>query len=356
MVVGESQSASGTEGFRWTAGGGIVGIGFLSGGNPFSTARAVSADGAVIAGSSRDSGGVMRAYRWSSGVFTALNRFTCASCDPITEGYGVSGDGLVVVGSAAARSTGALHVDPVRWPNGGTAIFDLGNLPATNEAGDAFGASDTGAIIAGSHTSTDGRDAWYWSGSGLVVLPRLAVVSKVTAGALAVARGGSAIVGHSTRRTITLPGGTVVPVEPQAVRWSGAGFSAVENLGTLAGATSIDSRALAVSPDGSIVVGRALGPGNANRAFVWDAGLGMRDLATVLTAGGLDLGGWILSEATGVSAISGGEFTVVGRGVNPQGEPEGWVVVLAEPSQLWACAIGTLVVAALARSRGRVRR
>ncbi len=331
MVVGESQSGSGLQAFRWTASGGISGLGFLSLTDPSSTARAVSANGAVIAGSSHDAGGVQHAYRWSSGTFTALNTFSCSSCDPVTEGYGVSGNGLVVVGSAAARAGGgALHVDPVRWPGGGTGISDLGNLTATQEAGEAYGASDSGGIIAGSHTSTAGRDAWYWSGSGLNVLPRLSTGTKVTAGALAVSSDASTIVGYSTKRTVTLPGGTVVAVEPQAVRWNGAGYATLLDLGTLPGATAIDSRANAVSPDGAIIVGRAFGPGNANRAFIWDAAHGMRDLAGVLaTDYALDVTGWVLSEATGVSDVVAGAFTIVGRGVDPSGNPEGWVAHLA---------------------------
>jgi hypothetical protein len=289
-------------------------------------------------------------------VFTALNTLSCSLCDPITQGYGVSGNGLVVVGSAAARSTGALHLDPVRWPGGGTGVSDLGDLPASTEIGEAFGASDTGAVIAGSHTSTAGRDAWYWTGSGLVVLPRLSAGTKVTAGAVAVSRDGSTIVGYSTRRTVTLPGGTVVAVEPQAVRWTGAGYATLENLGTLPGATAIDSRAQAVSPDGTIVVGRALGTGNADRAFIWDAAHGMRDLAAVLASEhGLDLTGWVLTDALGVSEVNAGEFTVVGRGVNPSGDPEGWVAYLPEANRFPMLLAGVLGVAALAQIPRRRR-
>ena len=355
VVVGESESASGTQAFRWTAAGGMSGLGFLSGTAPYSSARAVSANGAVITGSSKDASGVRRAYRWTGGSFTALNTLTCSLCDPVTEGWGVSGNGLVAVGAAAARSTGSLHVDPVRWPGGGTGIQDLGNLPAPQEAGDAFGASDTGSILAGAHTSNAGRDAWYWNGSGLIQLPRLSAGAKVTAAALAVSRDATAIVGFSTRRTITLPGGTQVAVEPQAVRWSGPGFAAIENLGVLPGGTSIDSRANAVTPDGSIAVGRAIDAGGENRAFIWDAEHGMRDLAAVLTdEQGLSLTGWVLSEAHGISGTVGDAVTVVGRGVNPSGQAEGWVAVLVLPEPgSRALAVGIALLAALARRRDR---
>ena len=326
VVVGESEGANGLEALRWTPGGGLVGIGFLSGASDPSTARAVSADGAVIVGASPDSGGVQRAWRWSGGIFTALGTLSCSSCDPLTEAYAVSGNGLVVTGSGLARSTGAAHVDPVRWPGGGTAISDLGNLPGSTTAGEAFGASFDGAWIVGSHTSPAGRDAWTWSGSGLVALPRLHADTPVTASALAVSADASTVVGTSTAGTVTLPGGTKVAVRPQAVRWTGAGFATIESLGTLPGATTVNSRANAVSPDGSVIVGRALDAASDDAGFLWDAISGMRELAVVLEDDyGLDLGDWVLHEATGVSEVVDGSFTIVGRGTNPAGDPEGWV-------------------------------
>jgi probable HAF family extracellular repeat protein len=50
-VVGTSRSASGTgDAFRWTSGGGIVGLDDLPGGTFFSEAHDVSADGSVVVG------------------------------------------------------------------------------------------------------------------------------------------------------------------------------------------------------------------------------------------------------------------------------------------------------------------
>jgi probable HAF family extracellular repeat protein len=340
VVVGESESASGTEAFRWTLAGGITGLGFLSGADPYSTATAVSENGSVVAGTSNGSDGVERAYRWSGGVMTALNRFGCDSCDPITHAFGISGDGLVVVGSAVARSgsTSPLHLDPVRWPGGGTGISDLGNLSGGEEAGEAFGASPTGSIIVGSHFSGSGKDAWRWQGSGLVALPHLIGGSVIAATAYAVSDDGSTIVGYSNAGTLTLPGGTVVATDLQAVRWTGAGFGTIQSLGPFPGALSTDSRALAVSSDGSLVVGRAADANLIQRAFLWDSANGMRDLKTVLVEEyGLELEGWVLSEATAISDVVGDEFTIVGSGIDPQGNPSGWVAFLTTP----ACSDGT---------------
>jgi probable HAF family extracellular repeat protein len=237
VVVGESESTSGTQAFRWTRSGGISGLGFVSMVDPSSTARAISSNGAVIVGSSNDAGGVWRAFRWSAGVFTLLGNQSCSGCDPITEGLGLSWDGLVAVGSSVARGGGGspLHVDPVRWAGGGTTLSDLGNFTASEEVGQALGASQNGALIVGNHTSTGGKDAFYWNGSGLVALPRLYGGTPIAASAAAVSRDATTIVGFSTKRTITLPNGTVVAADSQAVRWTGASFGTATQLGSLHG-------------------------------------------------------------------------------------------------------------------------
>ena len=55
----------------------------------------------------------------------------------------------------------------------------------------------------------------------------------------------------------------------------------------------------------------------------------MRDLAACSpTTTGWTSPAGSLSEATGVSNVVAGEFTIVGRGVNPSGQPEGWVAHL----------------------------
>jgi len=334
VVVGESDSSSGIQAFRWTAGGGITGLGFVSLVDPESSANAISSNGSVIVGSSNDAGGVRRAFRWTAGVFTLLNNQSCSGCDPFTEGLGLSGDGLVAVGSSVARGAGSspLHVDPVRWAGGGTALSDLGNFAASEEIGAAFGASQNGALIVGNHTSSGGKDAFYWNGAGLVALPRLHAGTPIAASAAAVSRDATTIVGFSTKRTITLPGGTVVAADSQAVRWTGASFGTATQLGSLPGATFVNSEALAVSHNGAVIVGRAVDVNGADRAFVWDASHGMRNLATVLeTDYGLDLSGWVLVEATGVSDVVSNSYTVVGRGVDPQGDPQGFVAHLTPP-------------------------
>jgi len=335
VVVGESESTSGTQAFRWTASGGISGLGFLSTANPYSSARGVSANGGVVAGTSTGSDGVDRACRWSGGTLTALNRFGCPDCDPITQAWGISNDGLVVIGSALAQSASGqpIHQDPVRWAGGGTGISDLGDLSGPEEAGEAFGASPTGSIIVGSHLSNNGKEAWRWQGSGLVALTHLIAGTVIAAQANAVSDDGSTLVGFSNAATLTLPGGTVVASSLQAVRWTGTSFGTIRSLGPFPGSLNTDSAALAVSSNGALIVGRAAGSDLADHAFLWDAVNGMRDLKTVLvTQYGLDLTGWTLSAATGISNVVAGNYTIVGEGIDPQGNSEGWVAFLATPA------------------------
>jgi len=92
------------------------------------------------------------------------------------------------------------------------------------------------------------------------------------------------------------------------------------------------SRALGVSGDGSVVVGRgtsALG----YEAFVWNPDDGMRALKDVLEDDyRLDLTGWTLTSANDVSSDG---LTVVGDGINPEGNQEAWIAVIPESSMLW---------------------
>ena len=56
----------------------------------------------------------------------------------------------------------------------------------------------------------------------------------------------------------------------------------------------------------------------------------MRDLNVELPqAYGIDLTGWLLLQATG---ISDDRSTIVGWGLNPAGNTEAWVAVIPEPS------------------------
>jgi hypothetical protein len=99
----------------------------------------------------------------------------------------------------------------------------------------------------------------------------------------------------------------------------------------------------AVSADGSIVVGK--GDGTESKPFIWDAINGMRSLSTVLTDLGLDLTGWDLRTATGISADGS---TIVGDGVN-NGVDQAWIAVIPEPGTGLLLMSGLLGLAAWGR-------
>jgi len=110
------------------------------------------------------------------------------------------------------------------------------------------------------------------------------------------------------------------------------------------------SEALAVSLDGSVVVGRAQriiddGGGTCHFgetksiAMIWDPYNGARDLKQVLENDyGLDLSDWILTEA---KDISDDGTVIVGTGEH-NGVPEGWVAIVGPMGPVGACCMPDL--------------
>jgi len=126
------------------------------------------------------------------------------------------------------------------------------------------------------------------------------------------------------------------------MRWT-AGTGMV-SLGDLAGGY-VDGAAYDVTPSGSVIVGTSKSE-FGDEAFVWDAANGMRSLRDVLINDvGLDLSGWWLSYARGIS--DDGQ-SIVGWGINPNGDTEAWVATLPEPT-----TVSLLVFAGLALIRQR---
>ena len=128
----------------------------------------------------------------------------------------------------------------------------------------------------------------------------------------------------------------------EAFRWTRA--DGMVDLGDLGASGELASEVLDTTADGRVAVGRS-----SAGAFVWDEVRGMRELAQVLADDfGLDLDGWLLEEATGISADG---RVIVGNGTNPSGQPEGWVATIPEPSTALLLAAGLLTLPALPRSR-----
>lgn len=310
VVVGDSDSADGTEALRWTRAGGLEGLGDLPGGLFLSTALGISADGAVIVGSSQSqltSGFGNEAFRWTrAGGMVGLGELPGGSEASVARA--ASADGSVIAGTSSAA--GALF-QACGWFSGGppTVLPDLaGGIAFSN----ANGVSGDGSRIVGQGTGADGLAAATFSVSGAALLPT-GLPGIESSGAFGISQDGTVIVG-----SIGLAEGS------RAARWTAAG---IEDLGDLAGGGD-GAAARACSLDGSVIVGSgqdASGP----TAFVWTRETGMVAVRDRLAALGVPLpGGWSLFAAYGVS---GDGRTIVGTGINGAGQTEGWVAYLGEP-------------------------
>ena len=299
VVVGYGNSASGTEAFRWTAGGGMVGLGDLAGGDFGSNAYGVSADGSVVVGGSVSASGY-ETFRWTaSGGMVGLGDIPGGSFGSVA--YDISADSSVVVGMSLIDTAPSTAF---RWTSGG-GMVDLGSLPEGILFSEAYGVSADGSVVVGM-TWSPGYQAFRWtSGGGMVGLGYLPGGSTYSQ-AEGVSADGSTVVGFSY----------YTPTGYEAFRWTAD--EGMVGLGNLFGG-EIGSMARDVSADGSVVVG------NAGLVFIWDAANGMRSLEDVLKDYGFDLTGWDLYDALGISDDG---LTIVGYGRNPSGNNEAWIATL----------------------------
>ena len=104
-----------------------------------------------------------------------------------------------------------------------------------------------------------------------------------------------------------------------------------------------------VSADGSVVVGVGASS-SGGEAFVWDETNGMRALIQILADQGIDMTGWNLKGATGISADG---LTIVGSGINPLGNYEAWIATIPEPGTATLLALGIAGIAARQRHHRR---
>src|SRR5690606_26161884 len=135
--------------------------------------------------------------------------------------------------------------------------------------------------------------------------------------------------GYSIAQKISADGNTVVGIQSssdfEAFRWTEE--AGMEGLGFLPGGDY--SSAKDVSDDGTTIVGVS-NSAEGYFAFIWRDETGMQNLKELLeNEFGLDLTGWVLGEATAISADGS---IIVGIGVNPDGHTEGWKAVMPPSS------------------------
>lgn len=331
-VVGSSHIATGPRGFFWTREQGMVALSKLTLGGASSSATAVSADGRIIAGTV-DVFGQKSAGVWVGNAPPVLIPTLSGNYG---FGSGISADGDVVVGQSGdrafryQRSTGTLMALPPTGP-----------LMSPRSAS---GVSADGEVVVGTAVVPGHSEAFRWtSATGVVTLGSLSEHSPGS-DALDISADGTTIVGTSNSTYGT-----------EAFRWRSD--TGMIGLGDLPG-SFFGSVATGVSADGTVIVGAGNVindvevPGSPiyQDAFIWDITHGMRKLQDVLTLDcGLDLTGWRLRFAQAVSADG---QTIAGRGINPNGYVEAWVAQLPEPASV--AMLSVLIVTTL-RPRQRVR-
>ncbi len=330
VSVGSSLLTGGIAGqsgaFRWTEEEGMISAFDIAGAS--STAAAASSDGSLIVGSA-DFGAFSplgaQAYVFSTLTGTRLLGDFPSNPAGVPRSFAraISGDGAVVVGNGTSSSGNEAFIYSIA---AGT-FTGLGALATgTNFSSWAYGVNADGSVVVGSTYSAPGQlQAFRWTAAGGITgLPFLATPVGTTryAQAEAVSSDGSVVIGES-RSTASGNG-------LEAFRWTAA--SGTVGLGDLLGG-AFQSWAYAMTPDGSVLVGRAtidgpsgpFGGGSAPRAFIWDAARGMRDLQQVLIDAGVNLSGWSLQEARGISADG---RTITGTATNPDGQTEAWLATL----------------------------
>jgi probable HAF family extracellular repeat protein len=278
----------------------MVDLGTLPGGAN-SYAADVSDDGTVVVGSAGT-----RAFRWTSAdgmVDLGLPSDGGGDGQAVSSyGNAVSGDGSVVAGFSDPIN------DAFRW-TAASGMVSLGTLMGVGYS-IANDCNSDGSVLVGESTAANDDHAFRWTAAGgledLGTMP-----GGTTSQGMSVSADGATVVGF---------GGTSGFAQIRAFRWTAAsGMVSLGTLGTMA------SRAYGVSGDGQVVVGVLMPISAPNRAMLWTSSLGMVDLNTYFPSLGINLTGWTLTTANGVS---GDGRTLVGTGTH-NGLTEAWVAHLA---------------------------
>lgn len=296
-VVGVSQSGSGSEAFRWQAGV-MLGLGDLAGGDFSSEAHGVSADGSVVVGDSASGSAEVHAFRWQGGGLSDLGAGFLAGA------FDVSASGSLAVGVRALGTLSSPQPEAVLW--NGSSLSGLGDLPGGAASSSARAVSADGSVIVGSGDDGSGAPVGFrWQGGSMTALTSIAG-GYTTLLPDGISADGNVIVGEDDDPILGL----------RAFRLEGGSVTLLSGM----------RRALDASGDGSVVVG-TMGPASQAQAALWTAASGVRPLVDVLVQDYNigNLGGWTLREAVAISADG---LVIAGNGIDPQGDPEAWLVEL----------------------------
>lgn len=308
-------------------------------------ASAVSADGSTIVGyawvcpqggTKCSSSGKTEAFIWTlSGKYKVLGDL---GSEVGSMASATSSNGAVVVGEApkgqnsfgafqwtTAKGMVALPVE-LLYGNGVTADGNMvvgqdnwwnvsgksgkfGPFPGNPDQTQALGATGTeqAPIVVGGALKGSDRDgvtyhAFRWTPSS--GLKDLGLTTGTQSIGVAISDDGSTVVGEATDPSAFW----------RAFRWTAS--TGMEDIGTLGGPGSV---AYAASRDGSVIVGTSYTSelSDSNDAFIWTAANGMQSLRAVLQVAGVhEADNWVqVTSATGISADG---TVITGFGLSPK--------------------------------------
>ncbi|MCX5688421.1 MAG: HAF repeat/PEP-CTERM domain-containing protein, partial [Planctomycetota bacterium] len=305
-------------------------MGDLPGGNFYSIAQGVSADGRVVVGYSLSGTSQGEAVTWINGVLTSIGDLPGGTIGG--NAIAINADGSVIAG----LGNGANGNEACRWTNAANPTGLGGTFPGGLYGSQVNGSNLSGSILVGSYANgLNTGAACRWDNGILSPLP-FAGPSAVTFDyATAISADDSTIVGscqtsagdyvacqvrngafsiladiatglNDGEANAVNANGTIVVGRGNsrisnvnrtiAVRWNnGVG----QDLGDLPGGLIL-ANALAVSADGNTVVGYSSATSGLE-AFIWTSTTGMRSLKTVLTTDyglGAQVGTFVLQRVT----------------------------------------------------------
>ena len=347
LVVGDSRNAQGfSDPILWSAAGGLVGLGNPSGSPSYATGVGIKADGEIVVAG--NVGSIAR--RWSSTTesWTALAPTTRCTTSQLNA-LAVSADGsdAWIAGGVDVRVGCGGHLyDGGYRHQWGPNTYIATSYETSSSQCDFWGVAADGTAVGRRVVSGLGDRAVYWSGFGPAQdIPALA---NTVGQACAISNDASTIVGYAAL------GGT------HAFLWHW-GESAVLDLGTLPGDSS--SLASTVSGDGAVAGGSSTSSArptmSASLATLWDS-QGIHNLQQLLTDGGADLTGWV--ALNNVQSISADGTTLCGNGwydrdaAGPAAAVQmGFVAAIPEPSTMLLIGGGMLGLSWFRRTRGSRR-
>jgi probable HAF family extracellular repeat protein len=298
-----------TEAMRWSRASGMTALGDLPGGQFDSWAYDISADGEVVIGYGRigDTANDIQAMQWTSaGGMVSLGGLGASGISLATA---IASNGQTIVGGAISDA----GTEAFRW-TAADGMIGLGDFPSGYFHSYARGTNFNGEVVVGNSLKSAGTEAFRWTAAdGLVGLGELPGGSYFSA-AYGVSDDGNVIVGGSTSAA-SYP-------NREAFRWTPE--TGMVGLGDLPGDTAFSSYALAVSADGSTIVGFSLSP-RGKEGTLWTEATGLLSLTDHILDLGVDLQGLFLGPAFDISP--NGRF-ISGSMTNHNGNIEAYVVDL----------------------------